>query len=373
MLALAALSARALAEAAANEGLRAAALDVFGDADTQRLACEWHGIGQAGGLQIDGDRWLEVMSALAQRGGLRGWIAGSGFDGRPDLLERGAALLPLLGTAADDVRRVRDPRHFFAELDRHGIAFAPVRFDRPEAPQGWLRKDAGGCGGWQVRRAAHGDEPDASVYWQRERAGMPHSATFIGNGADAALLGINRQGVCAIGDRPFVFARIAGPVIVSDAVRRELAAIVRLLAGRFRVRGLASLDVLLDGDRIEVLELNPRPPASLALYPRVGDVGVLGAHLLACEQGRLPATATQDTPVRGIEILFAERAVAIGATQAQALAALPGTCDLPCAGTRVAAGDPLCSVRAEAADEARMSEQLAARREAVRALLGDDR
>ena len=58
---------------------------------------------------------------------------------------------------------------------------------------------------------------------------------------------------------------------------------------------------------------------------------------------------------------------------AQALAALHGTCDLPRAGTRVAAGDPLCSVRAEAADEARMSEQLAARREAVRALLGDDR
>ena len=41
MLALAALSARALAEAAANEGLGAVALDVFGDADTQRLAREW--------------------------------------------------------------------------------------------------------------------------------------------------------------------------------------------------------------------------------------------------------------------------------------------------------------------------------------------
>ncbi|TXC65760.1 ATP-grasp domain-containing protein [Piscinibacter aquaticus] len=262
VLALAALSARALAEAAANEGLRAVALDAFGDADTQRVACEWRAIGEAGSLNINGDRLIDVLSALAERGDVRGWIAGSGFDGRPDLLERGAALLPLIGTAAGDVRRVRDPRLFFAELDRHGIGFPPIRFDRPETPEGWLRKDAGGCGGWQVRRARHGDGGGPGVYWQRERSGTPHSATFIGNGVDAVLLGINRQGVRAIGERPFVFSRIAGPVPVSEAATRELAAIVRLLAGAFRVRGLASLDVLLEGDRLEVLELNPRPPAS---------------------------------------------------------------------------------------------------------------
>ena len=44
MLALAALSARALAEAAAREGLRAVALDVFGDADTRRHAADWQPI-----------------------------------------------------------------------------------------------------------------------------------------------------------------------------------------------------------------------------------------------------------------------------------------------------------------------------------------
>jgi len=77
--------------------------------------------------------------------------------------------------------------------------------------------------------------------------------------------------------------------------------------------------------------------------------------------------------VRGTEILFAERVIEVDAARARALAALPGTCDLPRAGTRIAAGDPLCSVRAEAADEARMNEQLAARRDAVRALFGDDR
>ena len=369
MLALAALSARALAEAAATEGLSAVALDVFGDADTRRLAVEWHGIGAAGSLHIDGDRFLEVLARLARRGDVRGWIAGSGFDGRPDLLELGAACLPLLGTPASDVRHVRDPQAFFGELDRLGICFPEIRFEPPAQAEGWLRKDGGGCGGWQVRRAKRQGPAEAGIYWQRERAGAPHSATFIANGRDAVLLGVNRQGVRAIGDRPFVFARIAGPLHVSEPVRREVSEIVRRLAGAFRVRGLASLDVLLDGERIEVLELNPRPPASLALYPRLGEVGVLSAHLGACEHGVLPLPPVIDSPVRGLEILFAAHAVEVDAALADAVAALPGTCDLPRAGTRIAAGDPLCSVRAQAADEARMNEQLDARRDAVRALL----
>ena len=221
MLALAALSARALAAAAADEGLSTVALDVFGDADTQHAAREWHAIGGEGALQIDGGRFLAMLARLAQRGDVRGWIAGSGFDGRPDLLERGAACLPLIGTAADAVRRVRDPRVFFGELDRHGIGFPPIACERPIDPTGWLRKDAGGCGGWQVRRAAGRDEPGPGVYWQRERRGEAHSATFIANGRDAVLLGVNRQGARAIGGRPFVFARIAGPVRVGDKVRRD--------------------------------------------------------------------------------------------------------------------------------------------------------
>ena len=63
-----------------------------------------------------------------------------------------------------------------------------------------------------------------------------------------------------------------GSWISPDAVQREVTAITRLLAAVFRLRGLGSLDFLLDGDTVEVLELNPRPPASLALYPRVGEL-----------------------------------------------------------------------------------------------------
>lgn len=369
MLALAALSARVLAEAAAADGLAALALDLFGDADTQRHAVAWRGIGAAHDMRIDGEKLLAALGDAGRRGGLRGWIAGSGFDGRPELLERGAALLPLLGTAADDVRRVRDAQQFFALLSSHGIGFPPTAFERPVSTAGWLVKDGGGCGGWQVRRASPADRPGSGLYWQRERPGRPMSATFIGNGRDAALLGINEQGTSVLGERPFVFTRVLGPVPVGERVQRELAAVARLLAGVFRVRGLASLDFLLDGDTVEVLELNPRPPASLALYPSVGRGGPLRAHLRACEHGELPAAPCEGSIVRGSEIVFAPHALHIGAPQAAAIAACEGTHDLPRAGTRFAAGEPLCSVVAEGGDAHEVSTRLTGRRRALMAAL----
>lgn len=369
MLAVAALSARAIVEAAAIDGLRTIALDLFGDVDTRRHASAWHGIGDASALRIDGERLLEVLGSLAQRGAARGWIAGSGLDGRVDLLAEGARQLPLIGTAPEDVRRVRDPREFFGLLASKGIGHPAVAFEPPPAPAGWLCKDAGGCGGWQVRRASAHDAPAPGLYWQRERPGQPMSATLVGNGRDAVLLGINRQLVQAIGARPHVFRGVVGPLPVSERVQRELTAIARLLAGAFRLLGLGSLDVLVDGDTVEVLELNPRPPASLALYPRVGEGGPLRAHLRACEQGELPPAPAPGSRVRGSEIVFAAQAIEVDAARAARIEACEGTRDLPLPGTRLGAGDPLCSLVAEAADEAATTRQLARRRDALRAAL----
>lgn len=369
MLAVAALSARALVDSAALDGWRAVALDCFGDADTLRAAAAWHDIGATQALHIDADKLLAGLRALGRAGQVRGWVAGSGFDGRADLLARGAALLPLIGTAPDDVRRVRDPRQFFATLRSHDIGFPAVAFEAPADTAGWLRKDAGGCGGWQVRRAALPFEHDPGLYWQRERRGTPMSATLVGNGRDAVLLGFNQQMVQPLGDRPFVFCGVIGPLPVSDAVAREVTAIARLLAAVFRLRGLGSLDFLLDGESVEVLELNPRPPASLALYPRIGAGGALRAHLRACSHDELPAAPAPGAGVRGSGIVFAPQGVHVDAPLAARIARSDGACDLPRAGTRVDAGQPLCSLVAEGRDEHAVRTQLAGRREALLACL----
>lgn len=350
-LAVAALSARLHAEAARREGHEVVALDLFGDLDTRRASVQWRAIGSPGAMRIDARLLLDALAELAARRAVDGWIAGSGFEGQPELIERGAALLPLFGTAGGDVRRLRDPRTFFETLDSAGITHPAIRYDAPPSPEGWLLKDAGGCGGWHIRHAtsSSGRSPAPGMYFQRVASGLPMSATFIAGPDAVVLLGINRQLVRPIGSHPYAYCGVIGPVPLPVRLRRTIERDLRVLAPAFGLRGLGSLDLVVDGDTCVVLEINPRPPASLALYPDAGG-GVLTAHLRACRGEPLPPGVVAPDRVRGTEIVFAHRALKLDAATAAAIAARPGCHDLPAAGTSFAAGDPVCSVSAEGAD-----------------------
>jgi uncharacterized protein len=348
MLAVASISARLLAEIAAEEGHRVVALDLFGDDDTRRAA-EWVRIGSASSMRIDSERLCDALLRLAERGDVEGWVIGSGFEGRTDLLAGASALLPLFGTAVENVKRVRDPRMFFAALDHHGIAHPAVQHSALTDATGWLVKDAGGCGGWQVRAASAGRALQPGQYFQREVQGVPMSATFVANGRDAVVLGINRQIVRPIGARPFVFCGVVGPLPIDEVPMQGVEQAVRALAAEFELRGLGSLDFMFDGDAFAVLEINPRPPASIALYRGQRPIEV---HLRACREGELPAHAPHAL-THGTEIVFAQRALRLSGAAARELAAQPQCHDLPRAGSVFAAGDPLCSVSAQgrSADE----------------------
>ena len=376
LLAVAALSARMLAESARADGFEVAALDLFGDADTRRACSQWLPIGRPEALHIDDALFLSALNAVVQRGRAVGWIAGSGFEGRPDLLERGAALLPLIGTPADVVRRVRDPQTFFDVLGAHGIAHPPIQTTPPDDPVGWLVKDSRGYGGWHIRRvtkkraAPQAGPLPAHHYFQREVSGTPMSATFIANCSDARVLGFNRLTVRRISARPFVFCGVVGPVPLAPDVARRVTTAVRDLAAAFSLRGVCSLDFMLDGDTFRVLEVNPRPPASMALYGGRAP-GVVAAHVRACLHDELPpwpepaANAPADNTVRGTEIVFAVAPFWLDEPGARRLASHADRHDLPAGATGFETGDPLCSVSASGANAEHVLALLARGREAV--------
>jgi len=370
VLAVASISARLLAEAARDDGFEVVALDLFGDADTRRACSRWQRIGEAAAMDIDGNRLLAALGELAREGHVAGWIAGAGFEGQPDLLARGAALLPLFGTPAEAMRRLRNPHVFFDFLAAHGIAHPPVRSAPPDDAAGWLVKDAQGCGGWHIRRA---DEPGAAAwaaasphrYHQRELPGVPMSATFIANGRDAVVLGFNQLIVRPLAGRPWVYCGVVGPVPPPAGVAAQVAAAVRAAAASFGLRGLGSLDFMREGDRVNVLEINPRPPASMALYAARG--GLLAAHVRACTEGALPhgpAPAAGD-PVHGTETVFAPHRLWLDEATALRLLTQDGCHDVPVAATAFERGEPICSVSARGPDAQAVHALLARGREAV--------
>ncbi|MDY0748802.1 ATP-grasp domain-containing protein [Paucibacter sp. R3-3] len=329
-IAVAGLSARLMAEAAARAGHEVVALDLFGDLDTRAAAVEWHGIGEPAELRIDGARLLDAL----QGSGAQAWIAGSGFEAQPALLARAAALCPLLGTAPEDAARIREPALFFGLLTACDIEHPRWGVEVPRDGRPWLRKNAWACGGTHVERVAAGArQPSPHHYFQQEVAGPAMSATFEADGRCATVLGVNEM-ILAPGS--FAFRGVIGPVPVPPALTRKIDGIVQRLTESFRLRGPCSLDFIRTGEAsLSALEVNARPPASMALYPANGEV-------------------------RGLETVFARRAGEITRSLAK-----PGVHDVPQPGTRYAAGDPVCSVSAAGPDAAAVRAKLAAAREAL--------
>lgn len=365
---VAGLSARYLAEAAAQAGWRVVALDLFGDLDTRRAALRWRPIGLPGGSVIDAGRLAQELAAAAEAGAVA-WVGGAGIEASARLLDAGGAALPRLGMDSGAIAAVRTPAHFFATLDRLGLHHPEIAFTPPVCASGWLVKHAGGSGGWHIRPAVPDGPLPPDAYFQRWQPGVSMSALCLADGREARLVALNRQTVRPLSaERPCVYAGVSGPVD-DPALQAHVEAALRRLVPAFGLRGLLSLDfIALDGVPWW-LEVNPRPSASLQLHGEAWPGGLLQAHLDAL-QGRLPATAPgRGEGCRGVEILFAPQACRVDAALAESLAADAALSDLPAPGAHFEAGEPVCSVRACAPDAARLQQAMAQHLEAIRSRL----
>lgn len=364
VVAVAALSARWLAESARAAGWQVVALDLFGDADTRAAAREWLPAGDAGAGGLDPARLAAGLARARRRHGALGWIAGPGIDADPRLLDAGGAALPRWGMATGAVLAVRDPRRWFAALAAAGLAHPPVSLQPPADPRGWLFKHAAGSGGRHIRPADEagggrcGPEggtagPDPGRYWQRRADGTPMSVLALADGRAARIVALNRLHVRALSPRePCVYLGAEGPVD-DPALQAEVGQALLRLVPALGLRGLFSADFLAGADRITWLELNPRPSATLALHDATWPGGLLAAHLAALA-GRLPgkrpcAASVPADRRQGVRTVVATRDWSVDANLAAVLAADPAVHDRPLPGTRVRAGEPLCSVSVQVA------------------------
>ena len=131
---------------------------------------------------------------------------------------------------------------------------------------------------------------------------------------------------------------------------------------------------MLDGDVANVLEVNPRPPASMALYRRsrlASDFhGLVAAHMRACLQCELPPgprPGASENGVQGTEFVFATARTCDPRRRraTQRLAARIHCHDRPSAAVRIEAGEPVCTVSASGINVEQVRALLERRREAV--------
>lgn len=342
---VAAVTGRALAASAARGGHRVVVLDYFADRDTSAVAADCRSVVSTHGLRFDRRRLLAAAAELAPPDRSAGLVYGSGFEGRIALLSRLAAGRRLFGNRPEVVAEVRDPMRIFPLFDRLGIGHPEVRLLMPTDPRGWLVKQPGGAGGVHVLPADR-PHPRAGAYYQRLRPGRACSALFLADGRRACIVGFNEQWQSAAREGlPYLYGGAVGHIPLPPVVEADLRARLDALVAAVGLVGLNGLDFLLHEETWSALEVNPRPTATMELYDADYDHGLFDAHLRARE-GELPARAAASQVVRASRIVHA-----VHAWQMPDGFDFPNWChDIPQAGTRMAPGDPICTVQAEGGD-----------------------
>jgi predicted ATP-grasp superfamily ATP-dependent carboligase len=331
-----AVSARMLAELAVADGHEVTAVDRFGDVDLRAVATVATAVGN------------DALVRLAAGIEADAVVYGAGLENRPELVARLAAGRELLGTPARLLAAVRDPWMLAAAVHDAGARAPETRepTDLPHDPRpgAWLRKPRAGGGGRGVRGWAGGRLRGGEVL-QRRVTGMSCSAVAVGDGRGAAVLGVTEQ----LHRSGYLWTGNVSPPRLPESECAELSGrfdvVCRAVAARFGVRGAFGVDGVWDGRELWVLEVNPRPTASLELFaPGAFDAHARGARGVSPPtSGVLNGAACAKVKL----VLFADRDL-----RAPDPAWWPPGLvhDVPGRDQPIARGGPLCTLISDTAD-----------------------
>ncbi len=185
--------------------------------------------------------------------------------------------------------------------------------------------------------------------FQRFEQGRSLSVLFLADGRRACVIGFNEQWTApARQGLPFLYGGAVGGIALPAVVESDLRAKLDAFVVATGLIGLNGLDFLLRGERWLALEVNPRPTATMELYDPDYPQGLFDWHLRACE-GELPDRAASPRAARAHAVVYA-----LAGGYVSAAFAFPRWCrDLPNPGTRLAPGEPVCTVHAVASDRER--------------------
>lgn len=345
---VASASARPYVRAAAAAGYRVVALDAFADADTLAHAAETHALEYRDG-GFDANALDTVLSGLKSTAPL-GLVYGSGFELQPALLTLAEQYMPLVGNSVRVVRNMKRALTFFALLDVLNIPHPVVRLQQLGRDDlnnaAWLLKRSGGSGGTHIRRVTENAVLEPGSYYQQEVQGIPVSLLFVADGNRAQAIGFNQQWLAPVPDMPFRYGGAVSHAEIPPGVRKQLLQAAQKLTATVGLRGLNSLDAIMHGDRLWILELNPRLTATFDLYP-APDGGLFQLHLDACRGniGHWPKLTGQAC---AHYIFYAPEGVPLPADFDWPA----WVADVPRSADTISAGEPVCTVTAEAATAA---------------------
>lgn len=352
---IAAFSGRALAQSARRAGYQPLVVDAFGDLDMREVASDYRII--AGAMER-GFRTKPLIGALDELARSAssppiGLVLGSGFEDKPSLVAMLAGRYPLIGSDVATYRASKDPASFFALLDKLAVAHPETQKTAPVDPEGWISKRIGGSGGRHIRSCRGAQKARPRRYFQRLIKGerLSVGALFVKRGrlVEGKDLALTRQWITPSSEHPFRFGGCVSEPEIGQALRDNLIETSARVGKAFGLVGMASFDFIVAKGRANLLEVNPRPGASLDVLD--DDRGTLfAAHVAASTAAEPVPRAGPRSPARAAAILHADR----GSLRLGAIEWPEWSGDRGAPGSFVPYGAPLATAFGEAptADEA---------------------
>lgn len=330
-------SGRFLAQIAHRAGYPVWVADCFGDSDTLEVTSRWLPINDLN----DPLSVLDTVLALCNEESCT-LVYGSGVEYFHDILSQLPSHIKLAGNTQRTIEVIKNPSQFFNTLEQLAIAYPESQLHPPQEMTGWLSKSPSGLGGGHIKYC-QADMSRADVYYQRYIDGISGSVLFLANGTQSHLLSINQQFSVNDLEMPFLLNGLATHFHLSHAHQNALKNTVDSILSRIDLVGFNSLDFIIsDAGEILVLEINPRPSASVELLTQLPQL--FNLHINAC-QGTLPidTDSYSKTKPTYLHYIFAQDDTIIPDD-----IFWPSNChDIPAAGHLILKKQPICTVIVE--------------------------
>lgn len=303
-LVIIAISSRPYVKAAKDAGFDVIAVDAFVDQDTQamtqqcfQVACTNH--------QFDAQSLLRALDAI-DAAQVLGVCYGAGFEAQPELLASISKRFRLLGNSADSVKACKHPEMFAAFCQANQFLTPAISMRPPSALDGWLMKEVGGSGGAHIQWASAYQAPlKSNQYFQQMQAGTPVSCLFLASEQSVSVIGMNEQWVDADQHTPFKYGGAVSQIALNPHLVETFKRFVTLASMQFNLKGLNSVDAVVAGDQLVMLEINPRLSATVDLYTAQKGA-LMASHISAFGTETMP-TLVLGTQPKAHHIVYAHQ------------------------------------------------------------------
>jgi len=328
---IAGFATRHVVESAFRAGYEVLAVDYFCDQDLHWYTKECHTFEEIAEIP-------DLIESVAATKPVDHLILTSGVE---DL----QVTLPVSGTPPETAHRFLDKlvmQEFFLHA---GLPVPPLCKDH-DFPA--FIKPLRGAGGWRNQLVQNAAEEEAwNQLWdepvpylrQQPVDGIPCSVSCVADGTRARALAVNAQLLRGgEGEKAFGFSGSVTPFDTDQSA--ALIKIAEQAAGWSGCIGSVGVDLMLDGDTIHIIEINPRFQATVDTVERATKTSVFEHHMAACA-GNLPMETPMPKQVAIRSVLFADRDLTVG-DDLKKMA--PSIADIPWPGTEIQEGSAVLSV-----------------------------